>query len=89
MTGEVRFPVLVLSWIAVAAVSVGVAWLAAFRPVGDPTQADARESSYAVTRSEFSDERPVELDVTPAPDRPLIVRGSGVLTVVDCEVGQR
>lgn len=89
MTGEVRFPVLVLSWIAVAAVSVGVAWLAAFRPVGDPTQADARESSYAVTRSEFSDERPVELNVTPAPDRPLIVRGSGVLTVVDCEVGQR
>lgn len=89
MSTRPRFPSLVLSWLAVAAVSAGVVWLAAFRPIEEPAQIDAGESSYALSRSEFADERPVEITVAPAPGQPLIVRGSGVLTAVDCTVGGR
>lgn len=67
MSTRSRFPSLVLSWLAVAAVSAGVVWLAAFRPIEEPAQTDARESSYALSRSEFADERPVEVTVAPAP----------------------
>ncbi|AQP47363.1 hypothetical protein BW730_07465 [Tessaracoccus aquimaris] len=87
MTARVRFPSLVLSWSAVAAVSVGVVWFSAFRPIDEPTLGDAGESFYALARSEFADERPVEVSVAPAPGRPLIVRESGILTTVDCAVG--
>lgn len=89
MSAHPRFPSLVLSWLAVAAVSVGVVWLAAFRPIEEPAQTDAGESSYALSPSEFADERPVEVTVAPAPEQPLIVRGSGVVTAVDCAVGGR
>ena len=78
-----------LSWLAVAAVSAGVVWLAAVRPIEEPAQTDAGESSYALSPSEFADERPVEVTVAPAPEQPLIVRGSGVVTAVDCAVGGR
>lgn len=87
MSAPVRFPFLVLSWIAVAAASAGVVWLSAFRPVAEPLQEDERESSYILVRSEFADERPVEVRVAPDLGRPLIVRDSGVLTMVDCVVG--
>lgn len=86
---QLRFPSLVLSWIAVAALSVGVVWVSAFRPVEEPGQTASGKSSYALTRSEFADERPVEVSVAPVPGRPLVVRGSGVLTAVDCAVGDR
>lgn len=89
MSAQLRFPTLVLSWLAVAAASAGVVWLAAFRPIEEPAQADAGESSYVLSRSEFADERPVEITVAPAPGQPLIVRGAGVLTAVDCTVGDR
>lgn len=89
MTRQVRFASLVLSWILVTAVSAGVVWLSAFRPIEEPGQEEVGESSYALTRSEFADERPVEVSVAPVPGRPLIVRGAGVLTAVDCAVGDR
>lgn len=87
MTTRVRFPLLVLSWVAVAAVSVGVVWLSTFRPLAEPMQEDESDSSYVVVRSEFADERPVEIRVAPEPGSPLIVRDSGVLTAVECVVG--
>ena len=89
MTTWVRFPLLVLSWVAVAAVSVGVVWLSAFRPLAEPVQEDESDSSYVLGRSEFADERPVEVRVAPEPGSPLIVRDSGVLTAVEYEVGDR
>lgn len=48
-----------------------------------------RESSYVLSRSGFTDERPVEITVAPAPGQPLIVRETGVFTAVDRTVGGR
>lgn len=89
MNARPSFPSFVLSWLVIAAVSAGVVWLAAFRPIEEPAQTEAGKSFYVLSRSEFADERPVEVTVVPAPGLPLIVRDSGVLTAVDCVAGDR
>ncbi|MDO5082729.1 hypothetical protein EII34_04780 [Arachnia propionica] len=87
MASEARLTTLVLSWLAVAGVSAGVVWVSAFRPITEPTEADAVESSYELSLSEFADERTVEVTITPEAGQPLVSRAGGTITGLDCAPG--